>query len=155
MNTIKKKIYLLILRIFWEPISKKRSHGFQWVPFDGELDLMRGVVAVTGSLEAKDRDTFWRNFWETNFGWNEVAVIRINNTLLGFDKKFKSFRVGLIAEGKKEICEINFKPEQKVGLLIGPEEVRFFAIDENGEQLPVLWVSRKKKKELSSDEFLV
>jgi hypothetical protein len=88
-------------------------------------EAIRDVPTITskGNPNAKSREGFWPNFWQTNFGWENAIIVRIR------DKNLSEYqyRVGFIEpSGRTQLCSIIV--QGSIALLEGPEPVKFFAI---------------------------
>jgi len=119
-----------ILKIMWEPFSVKGSHWWHWRAYAFPADAAPLALEIKGDREAHDDAGAWQNFYQRNFGWQEVAILKafdINGNMI------KNFRIGFISNIKCEICSVI--ADSNVGVLIGPKNIRFFAVDENNNIL--------------------
>lgn len=116
-------IFWTVLKIFWEPLSLKRSHWWHWINLPPEkLGNNFPFVVSNGCQTAKSREGFWPNFWQTNFGWKTAVIItpRTNGEYL----------IGFMDEnGRTQICSIIMNGH--IALLEGPTKTKFFAISVN------------------------
>lgn len=143
-------ILWFLLKLLWEPFSLKRSHWWHWQ----KVNLGRDIkpLIVEGDKTSLDRNTAWRNFWQTNFGWQKVAVLEVANCVWCHEGQFYvPFQIGwgeVNGKSKKqlEICSI-VHLEPILGLLLGPSDVNFFAFDLEGRpvELRLLKVITKKQ----------
>jgi len=110
-----------LLKIFWEPFSKKQSHFWRWKRYSGYIE---NTLTIRGIASEKPRNSFWSNFWQSNFGWKNVVIIKPET------KKF--YQIGFFDKvtNDKKLCSCLVKGD--VGLLAGSNDVEFFAIDEDG-----------------------
>ncbi|MFA6995432.1 MAG: hypothetical protein WC249_03445 [Patescibacteria group bacterium] len=122
-----------ILKIFWEPFSKKRSHWWHWKTFWGGQSPERHVTVIGKNV--KNRDTFWTMLTQTNFVWKNVVILKPVGDEI---KDAHFYQVGYIENREKiehiEICSILIPIGQAVGLLVGPNDITFFAINANNRQ---------------------
>ena len=123
----------LILKVVWEPISLKRSHFWNWSVFDNAKNIINTKTGyVTGrEIRSGSRNTRWSMLWQTNFGWQSIVVVYPKNAScyrILFSSKSSDFK-------RLEICDLLV--DGYIGLLIGPDETRFYALDENGRQVPL------------------
>lgn len=124
-----------LLKIFWEPFSKKRSHFWHWQVYNGPIDLnpSKGYCAVVEKDPlVKNRRSFWANLWQTNFGWKRVAL------LCHTEPRPLRFHLGFYNSDKqqKEICWLILTGYTAV--LKGNEDTIFFAVDADTlKQLPL------------------
>lgn len=127
MKTYPKHIfdYLLwpIIKLVWEPFSLKRSHWWHWKKF---LYTQRGRLItskVIGNKKAKNRDTFWSNLIQTNFGWNETAVIEP----IAYTDKYQLGFFETDKYGKKfpQTCTLVLRG--KIAILRGPKDIEVYA----------------------------
>lgn len=141
--------YLLwpVLRLVWEPLSKKRSHFWHWAPFKQSVPDSY-YARVDPDLRARPRDGWWSTFWNTNFGWRKVAVLRSP-----FPKR--RYRIGFVSrEGgvaKREVCACVVKGNCAV--LIVPHRVEFFAVEHPGGHPIPLDLARVTVKSLLEEEI--
>jgi len=139
------------LWVLWEPLSRKQSHGWQWLEYDRSIpeNFREGVDP---DRNAKPRRGWWSNFWQTNFGWKKVAIFRPVCPVPA-----RSYRLGLISkEGevrKRQICTCIV--EGYCAALVGPDPVEFFAISYPGDD-PILiaWVRMTVKSQLGDVPLL-
>jgi len=131
-------IFWPILKICWEPFSKKRSHFWHWLEYP---NIPQKTLTIRGIKKEKPREGFWPNFWQTNFGWKNVVVIEPHTKGL--------YNIGLWDKtfGRKQLCSCLCKG--RIGLLIGPSDVEFFALDKKGDYCDLIFVESTTKKELS------
>ncbi|WKZ24680.1 MAG: hypothetical protein QY321_03635 [Patescibacteria group bacterium] len=124
----------LLVKLLWEPFSLKRSHWWTWIkdPFINDQQMMMKVEAP-GDLKARPRDTFWGNFWQTNFGWQTCSILCPEDLS-------QEYQVGFIREydNKKMYCSLILNGP--VAILQGPKEMKFFAfsLDKKAVKIKVL-----------------
>jgi len=88
-------------------------------------------LEVEGDNEAKPRDGFWANLWQTNFGWNKVAILQT----VSFHGEYQiSF---LNKNNRWERCSLILR--ERTAVLCGPDKTTFCAISAD----PVLSTSVK------------
>ncbi|MCR4279994.1 MAG: hypothetical protein NUV82_01045 [Candidatus Komeilibacteria bacterium] len=126
-----------VLRVFWVPFSKKRSHFWHWVDVNYYPKFY--ITANPDPAAKSRRHSLWENLIQTNFKWNKVVVV----TPVRYSGQY---RIGMIAEGKRQICSVI--NQGKVGLLIGPEAPHFFALNLKGDQIMLKIVGYSTKKSL-------
>lgn len=139
-----------ILKIFWEPFSKKRSHWWHWKVFWGGQSEEKHVTVAGKNV--KSRDTFWSMLIQTNFVWKNVVILKPDGDKI---KNVNFYQIGYIENRAEiehiEICSILIPLEQEVGLLIGPNEVTFFAINaDNHQQISLKIIGETTKSELEN-----
>lgn len=89
-------------------------------------------VTVPGDPGSVSRMTLWQTLFTSGCGWGPVAVVAAAD-------KTKPYRLGL-AQGtgrRKEIHSALNPKGSSVGLRVGREALNLFALDEDGNQLPV------------------
>jgi hypothetical protein len=110
-----------LLRVVWEPFSKKRSHWWHWLTYARQI---QDPVVVQGHPNAMDRSSPWQDFFQTNFGWKDVVVVKPVNYKglwhIGFSNQQKNGKV-------TQYCSILFNEQEKVAPLVGPTDTTFFA----------------------------
>ena len=115
-----------LLRLIWEPLSMKRSHWFNWEKAAASHTLreLKGYcLIVPGNGWAHGWRTPFGRFWQLNFGWKRVAIVRLKSH---YDRE--SYQIGFIPpSGIPEVCSLVVTGS--VALLIGPEATNFFARD--------------------------
>jgi len=116
-----------LLKLFWEPFSVKNSHFWHWVDFDKNLIHKDIFFSVEGSIESKPRKKFLSNLWQTNFGWKKALILEPETDgeyWLGFFE---------LSTGKCQLCSVVL--EGKVGILVGHNEVYFFALNSDRKSI--------------------
>lgn len=137
-------IFWWLIKLVWEPFSLKRSHWWHWQM--RILPESASPLEVTGDELDIPRNTKWRVFFLTNFGWHKVALIapvepRMSPYQVGWNQacnpKFK--------ENEFEICTIALC--SGICLLVGPGKTNFFGFDMDGNpiELKVAWYTTKKE----------
>lgn len=116
-----------LLRIFWEPLSRKNSHWWHWLDYYGNVFLPLEINPVPSK---EIRYSFWQRFYLTNFGWRKVVVVKPKGYTGGY-------RLGFISqtEKKKQVCAVILSGQ--AAALIGGSKVQFFAIDYYGREIPL------------------
>ncbi|MFA5000103.1 MAG: hypothetical protein WC545_01985 [Patescibacteria group bacterium] len=164
----------LILKIIWEPFSQKKSHWWHWqrVGFFGKIAITESGLTVTAEADenAKAADKGWDNFWQRNFGWKKIAIIAVfepnniiaeENSQLDLKKFFeqetklaKNFRIGYIDGEKVELCSLLL--DKPTGVLIGPRDCKYFALDKDGQPLrcQILGYENKDIREYSMFSYV-
>ncbi len=137
-----------VLRVFWEPFSRKNSHWWHWVDYHGEIISPLIVKAPTEVAGEKSRQTRWDNFYQTNFGWQTAVVVEPVD-----HKGF--YRLGFVSksEGRQQYCAILLTGS--AAALVASEEVKFFALDYFGCQVPLKVVRFCPKSKLDKNIVLV
>ena len=120
------------LRILWEPIFRKRSYFWHWLPYSGHYAYW---ITAKGDPLAKPRKTLFAQFWQTSFGWKKVVILKPKGNYIQF-----GYRIGFAAteNGKrvKQLCSIILHGPYAV--LVGPDDVSFFAVRaNNGIFIPI------------------
>lgn len=109
-----------ILKIIWEPFSKKESHFWHWSNYKPRLDLV--IATVYGDHRAGKRNGFISNLIQTNFSWQKIAILKPNTE--------KEYQIGFMSDegdvSKSQVCSIILHGE--CAALVGPYDVKFFAI---------------------------
>ncbi len=135
-----------LLRLFWEPISKKESHWWNWIKYEGQIDPSL-CLTIEGDKNSKPRVNFITNLIRTNFTWNKTVVLEVQSD---FDKKIN---IGLISkeENKIQLCNIPLDTNKQYAFLLGFYPFTYFAIDEVGEQIKISFKKISNKKECSKE----
>ncbi|PIZ98718.1 MAG: hypothetical protein COX77_03585 [Candidatus Komeilibacteria bacterium CG_4_10_14_0_2_um_filter_37_10] len=140
----------LLMKIFWEPVSLKRSHFWHWHKQNSTfLDSDYAYISVLPDPTVKDRGNWWQNFWQTNFGWQKVVVVA---TVDPNDYYQVAFSTAASNYQDVKLCSLVIRG--RVALLVGPTKTRFYAIDYSYrdmivKQLPLRIDFITKKTELS------
>ena len=127
-----------ILRVLFEPFSRKQSHWWHWRKIDPGAwprNSIRPILNIPpGELDltARERTGPWSRFWQTNFGWRKVVIVRPGDwdwTTWNEQKHSQPYQVGffLPGHGHGYICSVVIKGTP-CALLLGPRPVDFFAI---------------------------
>jgi len=129
-----------IIKLLWEPFSLKRSHWWHWVI--KPLPPNCRPLTVNGGGDDLERNTKWRNFWLTNFGWRKVVLI---TPCIINENGFMFWYNGYYQIGWNQSDNPKFKANEFercaiiqqgiIGLLVGPGAVNFFAHDLSGNPL--------------------
>jgi len=106
-----------LLRLIWEPFSKKRSHWWHWKNTNLIYAEKNSTLTIKGNPSAGSRSGFWRNLWQTNFGWKSALIIK--------PKLSTKYKVGFFDHKEAKICSIIMDGE--IALLEGSDPVNFFA----------------------------
>lgn len=104
-----------LLRLIWEPFSKKRSHWWHWR--DSDSIAIQTCLEFRGNSLANSRSGFWNNLWQTNFGWKSALIIK--------PELSTKYKIGFFNHKGAKICSIIMDGE--IALLEGPDPVNFFA----------------------------
>jgi hypothetical protein len=134
-----------IIKIIWEPISKKRSHWLHWKNINMGLYL-DDTVSVFPDLKAQPRQNAWSMFWQTNFFWKKVAIVKPTDDCHTLNK----YRIGIMCEYNEnvQICTIPISKDNSVALLVGDKPLIAFALDHDGNQIPLKLVKISDKYHL-------
>jgi len=115
-------------------------------------DQIRDSVVAKGNPKAADKSSNWANFYQSNFGWNDVVVLRPvdHNGLwhLGYSVKQDSGQV-------TQYCTIVFKGHRKIAALVGPHDTTFFAVSLEGTSIKLEIIQVTTKSELAEDIPLI
>ncbi|MFA5126678.1 MAG: hypothetical protein WC465_01585 [Patescibacteria group bacterium] len=111
----------------------KVSYGWHWRPYRGQIGQ---VVRVAGDSSLSLHD--WRHgvFWGTCFSWRTVALLCPTQRVV--------WHVGFRGRSGCQICSLEINGA--AALLIGPEEVDFFAVSADGQPLELKQVSYSTRK---------
>lgn len=121
-----------LIRFIWEPFSGKRSHWWHWRDFYSirhDLSLLLPYAQeFEGSKKAGRRFGFWRNLFQTNFGWQQVIVFRplINGTIPyegTYQIGFKAIEENMLVA---KMCTLVL--QDFTAVLRGPYKTSFFAV---------------------------
>ncbi len=128
-----------LLIIFWERWCQKKSYAWQWRNFDkdlvNKLSVNRQqVVMADKDPQAKSRQGFWPNFYQTNFGWQKVVVIEPAKE----QDADADYQVGFY-DAEDDVCQLCTLIRQgRTALLVGPNDAKFFAVySDTGEVMPI------------------
>lgn len=131
-----------LLRVVWEPFSKKRSHWWHWRTYTSQI---HDPVVAKGHPKRVDRSSFWENFYQTNLGWSDAVVLRPANYNgfwhLGFSAMQNNGTV-------TKLCTIFFKGQKKIAALVGPYDTTFFALSLEGTPITLEIIQLTTKSEL-------
>jgi hypothetical protein len=131
----------ILLKIFWEPFSKKKSHWWHWRKFD--QSKVRHELNVEGYSDAQPRDTVIQNLVQTNFKWQHVLILEPDTDGLN-----KYYQIGFL-EPKSGICQkCSLVLKGLTAVLVGPNDVLFFAVSlKSGKciQLKIVGITIKNK----------
>lgn len=143
-------VFWPFLKIIWEPLSKKGSHWWQWRPLPITSELVSSSTLIPRYFGSRSRTSLWSNFWQTNFGWQGVALVCPE----GYKGKYQ---IGYIeprgSRFKAEICSVVVMG--KIAVLRGPEDVLFFAFSyPAGERLELKLIRCTVKRKIDTDIIL-
>lgn len=149
LHLMRNLVFGFFLKIFWEPFSKKRSHWWNWKTLHRDIYLPH-CARMAGNRDAKNGNSKFSNFFQTNFVWKRVVI------MTPWDRRIP-FKIGFISriEREKKICDIRNKPGQLIGVLVGPDDVEFFALDSQGGQLELRVIEFTTKNDLPSGTMLL
>lgn len=133
-----------ILRVLWEPFSRKQSHWWHWRRVDNRVMIRaHSSIVVPRHSTSREGRSFWGNFFQRNFGWKHVAILTPSNP------KYR-YRIGFYRRGhfhERQLCSIILRGPCAV--LIGDEDINFFAVDAYGGdqlELDLFWATCPKKR---------
>ncbi|MFA5155627.1 MAG: hypothetical protein WC453_04305 [Patescibacteria group bacterium] len=141
-------IFWPLLRFFWEPFSVKHSHWWHWLSYQEPLPDNEDCLIIAANPAARRANKFWPNFYERNFGWQQVALLNVYDDT---GQPARNYRAGYSCGAKKEICSILLS--RGVGVLIGPEDTLFFAVSQDGRPLRVRLHSYSDRKKLKNTDM--
>ncbi|PIR41126.1 MAG: hypothetical protein COV31_03225 [Candidatus Yanofskybacteria bacterium CG10_big_fil_rev_8_21_14_0_10_46_23] len=153
-----------ILRLLLEPFTEKQSHGWHWRDFGLEHRLpTRGAIKVLKDPKAKPRGGpwSWSNFFQTNFGWQKVVVLRRRFSASPVPFEFDShYRMGyeLAQDGRvthRQLCSCLIPTNSSVALLIGDGDVQFFGFRPDWGLVDLYLVEITTKSKLDPDIPLI
>ena len=134
-----------LLRVVWEPFSKKRTHWWHWLTYVGQI---QDPIVVQGRPNEEDRSSPWQNFFQTNFGWKDVVVVKPVNYRgrwhIGFSTQQENGRV-------TQYCSVLFNEQEKVASLVGPTNTTFFAFTQKGMPIKLEVLQETTKDKLSAE----
>ena len=138
-----------LLRAVWEPFSRKRSHWWHWLPYTGQ---MQGSLVVRGHPDTVDRSSTWQDFYQTNFGWQHVVVVKPADYQgrwhIGFSARQENGRV-------TQYCSILINGQEKVASLIGPTDTTLFAFTARGMPINLQVLQETTKDKLPTEIVLI
>ncbi len=122
-----------VLKLLWNPISIKQSHFWNWEVYN---DWIGQTLVVQKCDKAKNRNSFWGNLWQTNFGWKSIEFIRpvsfgfnlnADEYILSFETE--DYHLGFYNKDKSqnEICWL--KLNGLTAVLAGDKDTEFFALN--------------------------
>lgn len=132
-----------ILRYTLEPLTRKISHGWHWIPSMPPKDTL---LAVEKDPNAKEDAGWLSNFWLHNFGWKTVVVLAPTpeSKCMAYQVGFATIRQGLNADF---ICTIICNGP--VALSVGGKGVKFFARETRDyNPVPLQLLKRTTKREM-------
>lgn len=126
-----------LLRLSWEKISRKQSHWWHWLSYDGPISK---TILVAGDSRLSTH-TFWHSnvFWGTNFTWQQVVVLHPVRPVV--------FQVGFIGSGVRQLCSIQVSGD--VALTRGPQDNVLFGVTTDGQPLELQVVDYSTRRRLS------
>lgn len=164
------KVIWFLLKLLWEPFSLKRSHWWHWQLRD--LPENAKKLTVKGDGVSEERNSFWSNFWQSNFGWQKVVILAPTKSqkIKGLEFHVDSFcyvqenigpfLFGWNQDGNKkfqdnkfEICTIVQNIPPRFGVLVGPRDANFFAFDLEGNPLELVDCGTVTKEEALQRSF--
>lgn len=137
-----------VLRLVWEPFSRKNSHFWQWEHYNPPSFVKPHFLQPESGAIA--RTDLWSNLYQTNFIWQKVAIITPDN-------KETPFRVGYVNGSGQEggrLCTIVLT--QPFAILCDPQGIGVFVLDESlGRQIPLKHVLYSEKWKLPRGMLLL
>lgn len=115
----------LALEFALKVLTKRQSRFWHWGPLCEYIpdEAPFGMVSIGGDSDAKPRTGKWSSFWQTNFGWKKVVILRPQTWMGLYHIGFMTVENGV---PKIECCELLI--EGAVACLVGPSDVDFFAV---------------------------
>lgn len=145
-----QKILRFILGIFWEPFSIKKSHWWDWTIYSKEIVLERFVL---GNSDAKTRNTFCSNLWQTNFGWKKCIIVSAPQN---FKSRVNTYQVGFIPETEGiKLCSLIFERDQRLAMLVGKDDFKIFAVANDGRNIRLNILKQTNKFMLQEGVVLI
>ncbi len=124
--------------VFWM-VFVKRSYGCDWYVSEKRHFDSSQTVLVNGNPKSKAARSGMSLFWQINFGWRWLAILEPAG---GAGPK----RIGFVdGNGKRHICTVETRRHRYFGMMVGGEPCTFFALDEDGEQVPLRLVKIASK----------
>lgn len=122
-----------ILRVLWEPFSRKQSHFWHWKPFEGSIPEPFQEY-VDPDKGARPVDGWWTEFWNTNFGWKKVVIFRPANPAKKYHLGFMRREGNGVA--RKEICTCVL--DGACAAAVSPYNTKYFAVEyPHGPAIPL------------------
>jgi hypothetical protein len=130
-----KDIWLApLINALLNPISRKRSHWWNWKENSQKIEV---PTTVFGFTNAHPRTNLWHDFWQVNLIWQLVVILE------PADEDFRgSWYLGFRIENeggrgpRQQVC--NLVLNGPVAALVGHEPTEFFGIRKTtGEQIPL------------------
>lgn len=129
-----------IIKLAWEPFVLHYSQAWHWVkrilPFNSK------PLTVENNRNDQERDTNWKNFWLTHFGWRKVVlvapyIVQSDGTINIYTG---SYQIGWNQPGNLKFKDNEFEmctiiQYGIISLLVGPGKTNFFAHDLSGSPL--------------------
>lgn len=137
---LKECVIRPLLRLTIEPFSRKVSHWWDWQPYD---PVIRYTAYVKRDDSAVPGEGLVSNFWQTNFEWQTVAILRPPGHEgiwhLGYSCMTRQGQV-------QKWCAVPL--EGQAAALIGSEDIHFFGLDAEMRPLRITMVDRSNKRNL-------
>jgi hypothetical protein len=138
-----------LLRLVWEPFSRKRTHWWQWRTYTGQIEY---PLVVQGHPDETNRSSWWNNFYQTNFGWKYVVILRPEDYSgvwhIGFSAEQMNGRL-------TQYCTVLFNGQDQVAPLVGPFDTTFFAFTKEGKPIKLLKIKETTKSALPKSISLI
>lgn len=126
-------------------LFQKRTHWWHWLTYAGQI---QDPVVVKGHPNEADRSSLWQDFFQTNFGWKDVAVVKPVNYRglwhIGFSAQQENGRV-------TQYCSVLFNGQVKVAPIVGPTDTTFFAFTPEEMPIKLEVLQETTKDKLSAD----
>jgi len=139
-----------ILRLIWEPVSRKQAHWWHWRKY---YFVHIEMIEVAGDPMVKPRNNIWNNFWQSNFAWHEVVVFKVVNQD-GSDY-IGTYQIGFYSktEKRRQLCSILLTGQ--CACLLGHFSTNFFVIADQNRRASLKIIKITKKECLESNILLI
>jgi len=115
----------------------KKPWGCRWSMYLENVDLLK-ACRVEGDSRAKPARSNISLKWKLSFSWKLMAVLEPQGP--------RPVRFGFIDPGGGvHLCSKRVRRHKYVAMTLGPDACTFFAVTENGEQVPVRQVNRASR----------
>ncbi|MBL7022141.1 hypothetical protein ISR92_02400 [Patescibacteria group bacterium] len=141
-----------LLKLFWEPFSKKESHFWHWRKYNTPISKIRGTLIPADFNAHSRRGGILRLLWETNFGWQKIAILEPANYEGLYQIVYSAQEISSLNQLciYQEKCSLMLRG--KVAVQIGPQDTYFYMISfPEGylleQKLPVL-IKKEKLRDI-------
>ena len=119
----------------WDYLTWNKGHPWDFLPYSQHITQ---AAYVTGDPRAPSTNTILGPLVIDFFWWTVVEL------KLADPANVHNWHLGYTA-GASFYCTIVLRPDQTVAAFVGPGDVQFFAVDDGGNNIPIMLVARTNK----------